>query len=132
MTEGFAQMPGRTERNLLKLAEKQVVRLERQARDCLTYATRVRINGQLQPIELIDLSRQGFGARGKGIVTIGSRIEVELPLVGFVRADVRWALCGYFGAALVDRLADHFPFVSAACRASGTNSPGRIEPIFDV
>jgi hypothetical protein len=125
-------MGSRVRQNLAKLAEKQVVKLERQARDSVTFSTRYRIkDGPWQPVELIDISRQGFGARTKGIIPIGGRIEIELPLVGFVRADIRWALCGYFGASFFDRLADHFPFVAAACRTADPTLPGRIQPIFD-
>jgi hypothetical protein len=124
-------MPARTQRNLQKLAEKQVVQLERQARDTVVHPTRIRIAGQIFDIELIDLSRRGFGARTKAIVPIGSRIEVELPLVGFMRAEVRWALCGYFGAAFLDRLEHHFPFVTAACRTSDARPAGPIQPLFE-
>jgi hypothetical protein len=123
-------MPVRSERNLAKLAEKQVARLERQARETLVFPTQVRIAGQKHPIELIDLSRAGFGARTKAIIPIGSRIEVELPLLGFIDANVRWALCGYFGAAFIIRLEHHFPFISAACRAAVTKPIGPLQPIF--
>jgi hypothetical protein len=125
-------MPIRSERSLAKLAEKQVVKLERQARDSLVFPTQVRIAGQKHPIELIDLSRAGFGARTKAIIPIGSRIEVELPLLGFIDANVRWALCGYFGAAFIIRLEHHFPFITAACRAAVIKTPAGIQPIFDT
>jgi hypothetical protein len=120
------------QRNLRKLAEKQLDKLERQARAALVHPTRIRVAGQVEPIELIDLSRHGFGARSKAIVQVGSPIEVELPLVGFMRAEVRWALCGYFGAAFVDRLEHHFPFVTAACRANQSRPAGPIQPLFET
>ena len=56
------------------------------------------------PAHVIDLSERGFGAKTNVPVPIGSEIRVNLPAVGPVRAQVRWALGGVFGGWFLPRL----------------------------
>ena len=56
------------------------------------------------PAHVIDVSERGFGARTNVPVPIGSEMRVNLPGIGPVRAQVRWALGGVFGGRFVPRL----------------------------
>lgn len=62
----------------------------------------IEVAGRRLPARLSDLSRHGFGGRSVLPVPIGSAISVRLPVVGEVRAQVRWALGDLFGARFVD------------------------------
>jgi hypothetical protein len=61
------------------------------------------VEGRRHSVELCDLSDHGFGARSPSPIPIGSEISVWLPGRGEVTAQVRWALCGQFGAKFVHR-----------------------------
>jgi hypothetical protein len=63
--------------------------------------TWMKLKGRRYAIELLDLSDHGFGARTDAQVPIGGEIRLWLPGKGEVRAQVRWALCGVFGARLL-------------------------------
>ena len=62
----------------------------------------VRIGDERLPARICDLSVHGFGATSVRALPIGSSIVVSLPMVGEVRAQVRWALGGMFGARFLD------------------------------
>lgn len=55
-------------------------------------------------VELINLSRRGCAVLSPVSVLIGTKISMELPLVGMVAAQVRWSLGGRFGTAFTKRL----------------------------
>lgn len=61
-------------------------------------------DGAGHPAHIVDLSERGFGAKSWALMRIGSEIEVGLPGLGTVRAQVRWALGGVFGARFLPRL----------------------------
>lgn len=50
---------------------------------------------------LANISETGFMAECEEKVRVGSFVEVELPIKGMVRAEVRWALGWRFGAMIV-------------------------------
>ncbi len=54
------------------------------------------LGGQAAAVTLVNLSRLGFMARSETMLNEGARIQVELPLVGAVRARIVWS----FGNAL--------------------------------
>jgi hypothetical protein len=58
---------------------------------------------QRHDIALLDMSRNGFGAKADISVPIGAEVTVWLPHYGTIRAQVRWALCGFFGGRFLDR-----------------------------
>ena len=64
----------------------------------------VSADGTGAPAHVVDLSERGFGAKSWALMRIGSEIKVGLPGVGIVRAQVRWALGGVFGARFLPRL----------------------------
>ena len=79
-------------------------------------------------VQVTDVSRRGFSARSRTAVRIGSAINVILPGIGAVKAQIRWAFCGVFGARFQAELADDR---LAACikadggaRASDSGSAG--------
>lgn len=55
-------------------------------------------------VELINLSRCGCAVLSPVSVLIGTKISIELPLVGVVAGQVRWSLGGRFGTAFAKRL----------------------------
>ena len=68
------------------------------------------------PVHISDLSERGFGARTSVPVPIGSEIGVNLPGIGPVRAQVRWALGGVFGGRFLPRL-EHRQLLEFLARA---------------
>jgi hypothetical protein len=68
-------------------------------------------------VQVTDVSRRGFSARSRTAVRIGSAINVILPGVGAVKAQIRWAFCGVFGARFQAELADDR--FAACIRANG-------------
>jgi hypothetical protein len=108
-------------RNVLSFrAEEQPPHhFERDAREEFYYPTKMMLNHKYEQIEVINISGYGFGGKTKSVVPIGSRITVVLPLIGFVTAEVRWSLCGFFGARFLENITEHYPFIAAACREGG-------------
>jgi hypothetical protein len=78
--------------------------LERGVRMGVGIATTMFISEAAQPIEIVNLSKRGFGASSAVSVLIGTQILVELPLTGVVRAEVRWGLGDRFGAIFAEQL----------------------------
>ena len=77
---------------------------DRDARHGVNLIAWVSIDGAGAPAHIVDLSERGFGAKSWALMRIGSEIEVGLPGLGTVRAQVRWALGGVFGARFLPRL----------------------------
>jgi hypothetical protein len=78
--------------------------LERGVRTGVGIAATMFIGDAAQPIEIVNLSKRGFGAFSAVSVLIGTQICVELPLIGIVRAEVRWGLGNRFGAIFAEQL----------------------------
>lgn len=49
------------------------------------------------PVQLVNISANGFMIRTDTDVAIGDRLSLRLPVVGEVQAEVRWALGGRVG-----------------------------------
>lgn len=77
---------------------------DRDARHGVNLIAWVSTDGAGAPAHIVDLSERGFGAKSWALMRIGSEIEVSLPGIGIVRAQVRWALGGVFGARFLPRL----------------------------
>ena len=84
------------------LAEAPPRERERDPRVAIEIVGTVRVDDERLPTRICDLSRYGFGATCVRPLPIGSTILVSLPVVGEVRAQVRWALGGMFGARFLD------------------------------
>jgi hypothetical protein len=75
--------------------------LEREKRVPVSIRSWILFKGDRHVIEVRDLSEHGFGGYSSMALPIGSEITVELPGQGQRQAQVRWALCGQFGAKFV-------------------------------
>ena len=63
-------------------------------------ARAMRRDGRTLPLTVVNLSPSGLMARCDEGVDAGDRLSVSLPVVGLVRAEVRWALGGRIGCQL--------------------------------
>ncbi len=89
---------------------------QRERRERIQMVGTVRTAAGRFPARICDISRHGFGARSVISFPIGSEIVVSLPLLGEVRAQVRWALGSLFGARFLDG-------VDAAALIAGSSRP---------
>lgn len=104
---GFARAYGSRSPSLLRMKRYEELerrQLERGVRTGVGIATTMFIGEAAQPIEIVNLSKRGFGASSFVSVLIGTQICVELPLVGLVRAEVRWGLGDRLGAIFAEQL----------------------------
>lgn len=70
-------------------------------RDEVLYRARaMRRDGTTVPVTIVNLSPNGLMARCDEMPGAGERLTVTLPIVGLVRAEVRWALAGRIGCQL--------------------------------
>lgn len=68
---------------------------------------------------LVNISARGIMARCEADYAIGEVIRIQLPVVGAVRAEVRWALGGRIGCQL-DRLialSDYYALLAVMVKA---------------
>jgi hypothetical protein len=77
--------------------------LTRESRAPVSIRSSMLIEGDQHAIEVRDLSEHGFGGYSSKAVPIGSEIWLALPGQGQRLAQVRWALCGQFGARFLRR-----------------------------
>ena len=54
-------------------------------------------DGSTVPVKLTDFSDQGCRMEGDETFVIGERVEIALPRMGHVKAQVRWAVDGSAG-----------------------------------
>lgn len=74
---------------------------QREPRDEVHYRGRaMRRDGTTLPLLIVNLSPHGLMARSDEALGAGERLTVSLPVVGVVRAEVRWALGGRVGCQL--------------------------------
>jgi hypothetical protein len=67
-------------------------------RDEVFYRTRATIAGLGSfPAQVVNISANGFMARAETEVAIGQTLSIRLPVVGEVKAEVRWSLGGRIG-----------------------------------
>lgn len=104
---GFARAYGSRSPAALRMKRYEELerrQLERGVRTGVGIATTMFIGEAAQPIEIVNLSKRGFGASSSVAVLIGTKVSVELPLIGIVRAEVRWGLGNRFGAIFAEPL----------------------------
>ena len=89
---------------LSKQYERPARPLDRDERHGVNLIAWVAGEGGGAPAHVVDLSPSGFGAKSWALMRIGSEIGVALPGLGTVRAQVRWALGGVFGARFLPPL----------------------------
>ena len=96
------QLRNSTPRKAAGLAAAPPSERERDPRAAIEIVGTVRVGGERLPARICDISAGGFGALSVRPLPIGSTVMVSLPVVGEVRAQVRWALGGTFGARFLD------------------------------
>ncbi|MCU6452802.1 PilZ domain-containing protein [Sphingomonas sp. A2-49] len=70
-------------------------------RDEVHHRTRASLDGRRTvPVLIVNLSPHGLMIRSDMAVDVGATLRVQLPVVGEVRAIVRWALGGRIGCQL--------------------------------
>lgn len=76
------------------------------ARDEVHYRARA-FGPDARPLSLliVNLSAQGLMARSNHDLPVGARLTLTLPVIGVVRAEVRWSLGGRIGCELDDAIA---------------------------
>ena len=81
------------------LAASRVQPERRQSeRDEVFYRTRASAAGLGSfPAQVVNISANGFMARTEVEVPIGQRLSIRLPVIGEVKAEVRWSLGGRIG-----------------------------------
>lgn len=57
-----------------------------------------RAEGGRTPVRLSDFSEHGCRIESAAHFTIGEQVEIQVPRMGVVRAQIRWALPGSAGA----------------------------------
>lgn len=84
-------------------------------RDAVHHRTRAaHPDGRLLPLVIVNTSQSGLMARCEAPCEEGDRLKIDLPLIGPVIAEVRWALGGRLGCRL-DRalgLAEYYTLLS--------------------
>lgn len=63
-------------------------------------ARAMRADGQALPLTIVNISSHGLMARCEAAIEAGERLNAALPVVGTVRAVVRWSLGGRIGCQL--------------------------------
>ena len=69
-------------------------------RQNVLHRTRISAAGGVRPVTLVNISPRGLMARTGDTFAAGERVTVELPGLGSVGAEVRWALGGRIGCQL--------------------------------
>ena len=81
---------------------------QREPRDEVHHRGRaMRRDGTTLPLLIVNLSPHGLMARSEDAIGAGERLTVSLPVVGIVRAEVRWALGGRIGCQLDAAIPNH-------------------------
>ena len=62
------------------------------------------------PVQVVNISAQGLMARSEAELPVGQQLTVRLPVVGEVRAEVRWSLGGRIGCQFA-RMIDLVPYL---------------------
>jgi len=117
LRSGFARAYGSRSPAVLRMKRYEALerrQLERGVRTGVGIATTMSIGEAAQPIQIVNLSKRGFGASSAVAVLIGTKICVELPLIGIVRAEVRWGLGNRFGAIFAQPLEPEPEAIAAA------------------
>jgi len=57
-----------------------------------------RTDGSKSPVQLTNFSDEGCRIEAKADFSIGERLQIAIPRMGHVKAQIRWALAGTAGA----------------------------------
>jgi len=80
-------------------------------RDEVFYRTRASASGLGSfPAQVVNISASGFMARADMELAIGQALTIRLPVVGEVKAEVRWSLGGRIGCQFA-RMIDLAPYL---------------------
>ena len=80
-------------------------------REEVFYRTRATPAGMSSvPVQVVNISANGFMARAEIDLPIGHPLSIRLPVVGEIRAEVRWALGGRIGCQFA-RMIDFAPYL---------------------
>ena len=93
-------------------AARRVQEERRQSdREEVFYRTRATANGfGSLPVQVVNISANGFMARCESELPIGHPLTIRLPIVGEVKAEVRWALGGRVGCQFI-RMIEFAPYL---------------------
>ena len=64
-------------------------------------ATVLRTDGRKEPVKLSNFSDEGCRIEADGDFHIGERLQIAIPRMGHIKAQVRWAMPGSAGARFV-------------------------------
>ena len=64
-------------------------------------ATVLRTDGRKEPVKLSNFSDEGCRIEAAGDFHIGERLQIAIPRMGHIKAQVRWAMPGSAGARFV-------------------------------
>lgn len=90
-----------------------------EARDAVHHRTRAgHPDGRLLPLVVVNTSPGGLMARCDAALEPGDRLRIDLPIVGALAMEVRWALGGRIGCRLPTALgtADYYAMLAAMGR----------------
>lgn len=80
-------------------------------RDEVFYRTRASAAGLGSfPVQVVNISASGFMARTETELPVGHPLTIRLPVVGEIKAEVRWALGGRIGCQFA-RMIDLAPYL---------------------
>ncbi|MGF1550683.1 MAG: hypothetical protein ACFBQW_09205 [Sphingomonadaceae bacterium] len=76
-------------------------------------------------VRILDLSAEGFKAVCEERLIIGSYCSLDVPGLGAQPAQVKWQLCGRFGAAFIDAIdLDRCEWTPGAVQIGTLHIPG--------
>ena len=90
-----------------------------EARDAVHHRTRAtHADGRQLPLVIVNTSTSGMMARCEAACEPGDRLRIDLPLVGALPVEVRWALGGRIGCKLTQPmgLSDYYSLLGALRR----------------
>lgn len=59
-------------------------------------------DGNVVPVTVVDLSREGCRLETDGMLKIGEKVQIEVPKYGNFPAQIRWALGNEAGAVFLE------------------------------
>jgi hypothetical protein len=98
------------------LAARVQVDRRQSERDEVFYRTRASTPGLGSfPVQVVNISANGFMVRAEAELPVGQPLSIRLPVIGEVKAEVRWSLGGRIGcqfARMID-LAHYLELLAA-------------------
>ncbi|WP_066796048.1 PilZ domain-containing protein [Sphingomonas soli] len=94
--------------------------VRREGRDDVHYRARAfGPDAKLHTFLIVNISSHGLMARCDACFDVGDRVRIQMPVVGAMVAEVRWALGGRLGAEFETPmdLASYYELIAAMMRA---------------